>query len=107
MAEAKYQDLLIVGNDIALDGIGAPLGISDRASIAQDVKHMIRESGLLVELIGERTPEKIQQNLLRLENLVETDVRIVPGTARLTRQNDETILVRASTVEYSDLEFNL
>lgn len=107
MAEEKYQDLLIVNNDIALDGIGLPLGISGRSSIAQDVKHMIRESGLLVELVGQRDGEQVALNLQRLENLVETDVRIVPGTARITRSDSETILVRARTEDYGHLEFNL
>ncbi|MCX2834453.1 DUF2590 family protein [Microbulbifer thermotolerans] len=107
MAEAKYQDLLIVNNDIALDDVGVPLGISDRASIAQDIKHMIRESGLLVELVGERDSDKVALNLQRLENLVETDVRIVPGTASITRLDTETFLVRARTQDYGHLEFNL
>ncbi|MFC6633528.1 DUF2590 family protein [Microbulbifer taiwanensis] len=107
MADTKYQDLLIINNDIALDGIGVPLGISDRPSIAQDIKHMIRESGLLVELVGERDGAKVALNLQRLENLVETDVRIVPGTASITREDSETFLVRARTEDYGHLEFNL
>lgn len=107
MVEAKYQDLLIINNDIALDDVGVPLGISDRASIAQDIKHMIRESGLLVELVGERDTDKVALNLQRLENLVETDVRIVPGTASVTRLDTEVFLVRARTQDYGHLEFNL
>lgn len=107
MADEKYQDLLIVDNDIVLDGIGAPLGISGRASIAQDIKHLIRESGLLVELIGERRRDKVALNLLRLETLVEADIRIIPGTAKIIRLDEETVLVRATTQDYGHLEFNL
>jgi hypothetical protein len=107
MAEPKYQDLLIVGNDIALDAVGVPMGISDRPSIAQDIKHMIRESGLLVELIGERQADKWALNLSRLENLVESDTRIQPGTAKITRLEAETVLVSAKTVEYQHIEFTL
>ncbi|WP_299940111.1 DUF2590 family protein [uncultured Microbulbifer sp.] len=107
MAEPKYQDLLIINNDIALDGIGVPMGISDRPSIAQDIKHMIRESGLLVELVGERQNDQWALNLSRLEKLVESDTRIQPGTAKLTRLEEETVLVSAKTVEYQDIEFIL
>ena len=107
MTIPKYQDLWIVNNDIALDGIGVPLGISDRAAIAQDIKHMIRESGLLVALIGMRDPATIALSLQRLENLVETDERIVPGSATLTRLDPETLLVVAKTREYSELVFTL
>ncbi|BBM04164.1 DUF2590 family protein [Microbulbifer sp. GL-2] len=107
MAEPKYQDLLIVNNDIALDSVGVPIGISDRASIAQDIKHMIRESGLLVELVGERQADKWALNLSRLENLVESDTRIQPGTAKLTRLEKEIVLVFAKTVEYQHIEFTL
>ncbi|MFS1525824.1 DUF2590 family protein [Microbulbifer sp. 2304DJ12-6] len=103
----KYQDLLIINNDIALDGVGVPLGINDRASIAQDIKHLIRESGLLVALVGERQRDTWAINLSRLENLVESDTRILPGSAVLTRLDKETILVRATTLEYQHLEFTL
>ncbi|WHI45042.1 DUF2590 family protein [Microbulbifer sp. VAAF005] len=106
MTEPKYQDLLIVNNDIALDSLGVPMGISDRASVAQDIKHMIRESGLLVELVGERQSDKWALNLSRLENLVESDSRIEPGTARLSRDEGE-ILVTATTVDFKDIEFTL
>ncbi|MCO1336321.1 DUF2590 family protein [Microbulbifer sp. OS29] len=106
MAEPKYQDLLIVNNDIALDSLGVPMGISDRASVAQDIKHMIRESGLLVELVGERQSDKWALNLSRLENLVESDSRIEPGTARLSRDVGE-VLVTATTVDFKDIEFTL
>lgn len=107
MDEALYQDLLIVNNDIALDGAGVPMGISGRPSIAQDVKHRIRESGLLGPLVGERDRQTWAITLQRLENLVETDPRLVPGTARLTRVDTETILVRARTYDYGHLAFNL
>ena len=39
----NYWDLRIVDNDIALDVGRQPLKLADRASIAQDIAHMIRE----------------------------------------------------------------
>ena len=52
---SDYIDLLIVDNDLVLDPSRQPLLIEDRASIAQDIAHMIRESGLLVTLVAERS----------------------------------------------------
>ncbi|WP_020411010.1 DUF2590 family protein [Hahella ganghwensis] len=102
-----YIDLYIVDNDLALDAIGVPQEVDGRASIAQDIKHMIRESGLLVELIGERNGEKVALNLSRIETRVENDTRIKPGTAKVTRTDTETFLITAKTLAYGDLEFYL
>lgn len=52
---SSYIDLLIAGNDLVLDPSHQPLLVDDRASIAQDIAHMIRESGLLVTLVAERS----------------------------------------------------
>ena len=54
----NYWDLRIVGNDIALDVGRQPLKLADRASIAQDIAHMIRERGYLTAMIAERDPRK-------------------------------------------------
>jgi hypothetical protein len=106
MAE-KYIDVLVTADGIALDSVGNPILISGRASIAQDIKHMIRESGLLIEIIGERNTERVQQKLIRLEGLIEDDVRIKPGTANITRTDNETFFITAKTLEYGDVEFYL
>ncbi len=51
---SEYIDLLIHDNDLVLDPSRQPELIDDRASIAQDIAHMIRDSGLLVTLVAER-----------------------------------------------------
>ena len=51
---AKYIDLLISNDDLTPDAGGIPEKIADRASIAQDLVHMIRESGLLTEMLANR-----------------------------------------------------
>ncbi len=107
VTDEKYVDLLIDGDSIVLDQVGNPVLISGRESIAQDIKHMIRESGLLVELIGQRSSERVQLNLVRLENLVEDDIRIKPGTASITQTDTNTFWVQAKTIEYGDVEFYL
>ena len=42
-----YIDLLITNNDLTLDPSNQPLLVEDRASIAQDIGHMIRDLSLI------------------------------------------------------------
>lgn len=102
-----YFDLLIASDGIVLDEFGLPLTIDARASIAQDIKHMIRESGLLIEMIGERNGEKVRSKMMRIEQLVEDDVRIRPGTARVTRTDVNSFFITAKTMKYGDVEVSL
>jgi len=99
----EYVDLLIAGNDLALDLSNQPLLIDGRASIAQDIAHMIRESGLLVSLVAERDPLRQRDCLQQLELRVEDDVRLVPGTARIYPQTCGAYLVTATTVKFGDV----
>lgn len=101
---SDYIDLLIAGNDLVLDPSNQPLLIDDRASIAQDIAHMIRESGLLVTLVAERDPLRQRDCLQQLELRVEDDVRLVPGTARILRQTPGEYLVTATTVKFGDVK---
>ncbi|GAA0426981.1 DUF2590 family protein [Pseudomonas veronii subsp. inensis] len=101
---SEYVDLLIVGNDLVLDPSNQPLLIDDRASIAQDIAHMIRESGLLVTLVAERDPLRRRDCLQQLELRVEDDVRLVPGTARILPQASGKYLVTATTVKFGDVK---
>ncbi|WP_325436277.1 DUF2590 family protein [Pseudomonas nitroreducens] len=102
-----YIDLLIVGNDLSLDPARQPLLVDDRASIAQDIAHMIRESGLLVTLVAERDRYRQRDCIQQLELLVEADVRLVPGTARIIEQDVGVYLVTARTVEFGQIEVTL
>lgn len=104
---ADYFDVLIVGDSIAIDSFGLPLFVEGRASIAQDIKNMIREHGYLVDMVAERNGQRIQRYMTMIEDLVEDDVRIRPGTASLVRQDNETFLLTAKTMKYGDLEFVL
>lgn len=104
---ADYVDLSIHSDAIQLDSFGLPLLIDGRASIAQDIKHMVRETGLLVEMVGERNAERVKRNMVRIERHVEDDARIRPGTARVTRVNTDTFYLTAQTIKYGDLEVHL
>lgn len=104
---ADYFDLYIAADGIALDSFGLPLSVDARASIAQDIKHMIRESGYLVQMIAERNGQQIQRYMNLIEEMVENDLRIQPGTAEFQRQDDETFLLTATTIKYGLLELSL
>lgn len=107
-------DILIVDDDIVVNenGSGDAVRIDERASIAQDIKHMIRESGLLTDLIGERHHEKRLLHVNRLTRLIDDDVRLIAGTVAITDNtvdaNDEQILwISAKTEKYNDIGFYL
>lgn len=104
---AEYIDLLIVDNDLALDLSQQPNQIEDRACIAQDIAHMIRDSGLLVTLVAERDRLRQRDCIQQLELLVETDTRLVPGTALITQQSPGLYLVTATTLEFGSVEVTL
>lgn len=99
-----YIDLLITNNDLTLDPSNQPLLVDDRASISQDIGHMIRESGLLVTLVAERDRFRQADCIQQLELLVETDVRLVPGTVRILEEGKGQYLVTAKTVEFGSVE---
>lgn len=102
-----YIDLLIIGNDLVLDPSRQPQLLDDRASIAQDIAHMIRESGLLVTLVAERDRYRQRDCIQQMELLVEDDERLVPGTARVSEISSGQYLVSAATVEFGALEVQL
>lgn len=101
---SHYIDLLITHNDLTLDPSNQPLLVGDRASIAQDIAHMIRESGLLVTLVAERDRFRQADCIQQLELLAEADVRLVPGTVRILEEEKGKYLVTAKTVEFGSFE---
>ena len=103
----SYIDLLITENDLVLDLSRQPLPVEDRACIAQDIGHMIRESGLLVTLVAERNRLKQRDCIQQLELLVENDVRLVPGTAKITEVSAGQYLVTATTLQFGNMEVTL
>jgi len=100
-----YVDLLITNDDLTLDSGGEPLLVFDRHCIEQDIKHLIRESGLIVLLIGERDAAKRADALQKLELLIEDDVRLVAGTIRITEESIERYVITAETVDFGTIEF--
>ena len=94
----QWQDILITDRDITLDPAGMPDYVIQRPSITQDIVHMILESGLLIELVGERSRAKWTGNMTRIEMLVEDDQRIIPGTVVINWKDPEKIWLFAQSV---------
>lgn len=102
MAE-KYFDILLTDDDLTLDAGGIPERCSDRDSIAQDLVNMIRDTGLLVDMVGDRDPMAKAANLVKLSLEVDEDERIVPGTCRITEAGLGVFYLQAETVEYGPI----
>lgn len=102
-----YIDLAISNDDLTLGAGGEPQLLGDRDSIVQDIKHLIRDSGLLVELIGQRDPVKVQFNLQKLELMIDEDVRLVPGTVAIESVDVGLFFVSASTVKFGVFNFEV
>ncbi|WP_429134273.1 DUF2590 family protein [Aeromonas hydrophila] len=107
MSDPKYIDILVENGAWQLDAGGQPRYTQDRPSIAQDIKHRIMESGLARKLIGERSPTLRADVMTEIELLVETDVRLVPGTILISEGTAGAILVTARTYEFGSLEVTL
>ena len=97
-ASNEWQDILITDRDITLDAAGIPEMVVHRPSITQDIVHMIMDSGLLIELVGERSDSKWAGNMSKVETLVEDDTRIKPGTIQINWSNREKIYLFAESI---------
>jgi hypothetical protein len=102
-----YIDLLITDDDFSLDAGGIPQMVDGRDAIAQDLVHMIRETGLLVELVANRDPRKKAQNLLRITIEMDNDERIVPGTSAIEESDPGRFTLTATTVQYGDISLSV
>lgn len=104
---ADYIDLRISRDDVTLDAGGQPVLLDGRASIAQDIQHMIRESGLLVDIIANRDARARRTNLVRITMAVDDDERIVPGTTVISESALGEYWLTATTVKYGSISLQL
>lgn len=75
-------DLFIEDGDLVLKD-GEPETLTGLAAVAQDIKHLIIESGLFIGLVGERDPDSRQMVFKKIKILIEDDARIKPGSAQI------------------------
>lgn len=99
----KYLDLHIIDDDITPDAGGLPLKLSGRASIAQDIVHMIRERGYLTAMLAERSSRLRRELMVKITIDVDDDPRIIPGTARIEESTPGTLWLTAATVDYGEI----
>ena len=102
----EYRDLLIKGDDLTPDAGGIPEMVTGRASIAQDIVHMIRESGLLTEMLANRDPMKRKSCLIKISIAVD-DERIIPGTTEISESEPGVYWLTAQTELYGALSLAL
>ena len=100
MLDKQYIDIKVIDGGWQMDAGQQPTECSDLYSISQDVKHLIMESGLLRELQGERHVALRSDVLVQIEQLTETDIRIIPGSATATEIKPGEITLTAETYEF-------
>lgn len=99
-------DLLIENDDLSLSGGGEPLLASYADCVAQDLRHMIREKGFAIQMVGERNPVTLAAAAKTIELEIENDTRIYPGTASVAL-NDEVLTCVAKTITGELVEVSL
>ncbi len=97
-----YRDLLITARDFTLNSGKEPEICNNRVSIGQDIKHSIMESGLATELLAERSPTMKADIRTRIILLVESDIRLIPGTIEISEESLGAWLLTAETYDFSD-----
>lgn len=100
MSDLLYIDLLIGERNFVLNAGNEPETCNNRQSIGQDIVHSILESGLVTGLIAERSPTMRDDIFTQLELLVESDQRIVPGTATVKEETRKRLWVSAETYDF-------
>jgi hypothetical protein len=91
-------DLRITNDDIVLDSLGQPQTVSGAACVSQDLRHMLRERGYLVQLIGERNPNTKANIIKKMELDAEEDRRVMPGSVVVTVGDNGRVSVTGQTV---------
>lgn len=103
MSDLLYIDLLIADGSFSLNSGNEPFTCNNQQSIGQDIIHSIIESGLVVELVAERSPILRADVFTQLELLVENDERIMPGTVEIQEESAKRLFVTAQTYEFGTI----
>jgi len=99
---ANEYDLRIENGDLAFEPDDEPLFLADVHVVAQDVKHLLLESGLGPELVADdQDPASV---LERIAFEVEEDRRIRPGSARAESSAPGAYVVIAETMDGAAIE---
>ncbi|RBO85908.1 DUF2590 family protein [Marinomonas aquiplantarum] len=99
-------DLLIQNDDLVLSGLGEPELVSLSDCVAQDLRHMMREKGYAILMVGERNRVSLTAAAKVIELEIENDSRIYPGTASV-ELNDDVLTCVAQTIDGEYIEVSL
>lgn len=99
----KYFDLLITDRDFTLNEGYEPKLAKNQQSVGQDIVHAIIESGLATDLVAERSPTMRYDVFTKIILLVESDRRIVPGTAHIKEETAERLYLTADTYDFGKI----
>ncbi|MDP8173686.1 DUF2590 family protein [Pasteurella skyensis] len=105
--QRKYLDLLVTNEDITLDSGNLPKICDNKVSIAQDIKHALLESGLVTQLIAERSRVLRSDIFLQMVELVEEDERLIPGSILIQEEALNRLLLSADTYEFGTIHFEV
>lgn len=100
MSELQYVDLYILNHDFSLNAGNEPDTCNNQISIGQDIVHAIYESGLVTQLVAERSPTLRADLFTQLELLVESDERIVPGSVVVQEETKQRLWITAETYDF-------
>ena len=100
---AIYTDLKIDNDDLVLDSVGEPELVEDTDCITQDIKHLIRDSGLMVQMIGQRNTAVVDDLLLQLTLMIEDDERLIPGTVSIEKTSTALFFIQAETYDFGPI----
>ena len=104
---STYRDLWIADGDVVLDSGHNPLYLTDREVIAQDIVDAIKETGLAVLLVSDRSTGNTADVETRIKLLVEDDTRIMPGTVRVENTATGVWWVYADTIEFGPISVSI
>ncbi|MGK0668092.1 DUF2590 family protein [Serratia marcescens] len=104
MSEPLYIDLLIENGDFSLNTGREPMLCHNRVSIGQDCVHAILESGLVTQLVAERSPTLRADVIMQMVLLLEDDTRIIPGTVVISEETLKRLWVTAETYDFGKVE---
>ncbi|HGF2918767.1 DUF2590 family protein [Escherichia coli] len=100
MTDKIYIDLRIIDGDFLLNTGREPTLCDNRVSIGQDIKHAIIESNYATQLIGQRSAVLRNDVYLKIILMIETDIRLIPGTVRVYEEGAGRFIVTAETYEF-------
>lgn len=102
-----YVDLQFNDDDLVLDPAGEPVLITDRDCITQDIKHMIRDSGLMLQIVGQRDKNTVDDHLISLTLLIEDDERLIPGTVDIEQTDKGVFFITADTFDFGSVNLTV